>query len=125
MLFKWKDEKLRVYDLALSANGQRLVVLLETRILVYDFRTKEKIGDHAFDDVKMTSVTISRDSHYMLVGMNPNKLKLMMVDTGEIIQSFSGQKQTRFMIRSAFGGANENFVVSGSEGKDLSFKVLL
>lgn len=124
MLFKWKDEKLRVYDLALSANGQRLVILAETRILVYDFLTKEKIGDYAYEDCKMTSVAISKDSNYMLVGMNENRLKLMLIDTGETVQNFSGHKQTEFMIRSAFGGANENFVVSGSEGEETVFRII-
>jgi len=51
----------------------------------------------------------------MLISMNDNKIRLMDIDTGEVLQSFSGQKQTEFIIRSAFGGADENFVVSGSE----------
>ena len=117
MLYKWKDEILRVYDLALSANGRRLVVLLQTRVVVYDFPTREKIGDYVFENVRMTSVRISKDSQYILVGMNENRLKLLFMETGETIQTFSGQKQTEFMIKSCFGGANENFIASGSEGK--------
>jgi hypothetical protein len=53
----------------------------------------------------------------MLISMNPDKIRLMEIDTGEVVQSFEGHQQKQFIIRSAFGGANENFIVSGSEGR--------
>jgi WD40 repeat protein len=115
---KWVEDTLRVHDLALSPNGQRLVVLLEKRIHVYDFTSYEKIYEWALDgNIKLTSVNISQDSQYMLISMNENKIKLMDIDTGEVVESYSGHVQKQYIIRSAFGGANENFVVSGSEGK--------
>lgn len=114
-IHEWKEESLRVHDLAISPDGQRLVVLLEQRIFVYDFVTREKLCEWVLEDVKLTSINISRNSHHMLISMNDNKIRLMDIDTGEVLQSFSGQKQTEFIIRSAFGGADENFVVSGSE----------
>ncbi|KAF2467902.1 WD repeat-containing protein 26 [Lindgomyces ingoldianus] len=115
IVHRWIEDNLRVNDLAISPDGQRLVVLLENRILVYDFTSYEKICEWTLDDIKLTSVNISQDSQHMLISMNENKIKLMEIDTGEIIQRYSGQVQTQFIIRSAFGGANENFVVSGSE----------
>lgn len=118
-IHEWKEEGLRVYDLAISPDGQRLVVLLEQRIFVYDFVTREKLCEWALEDVKLTSINISRNSHHMLISMNDNKIRLMDIDTGEVLQSFSGRKQTEFIIRSAFGGADENFVVSGSEGNPI------
>lgn len=108
---------MRVYDVALSPDGRRLVALLDSCILVFDFFTRELVGEFAFDKVKMTSVKISADSKHMLVSMNENKIRLMVIDTGEVVQTFDGHKQVNYMIRSAFGGANESFVVSGSEGK--------
>jgi WD40 repeat protein len=123
LLHKWREDKMRVYDLSLSPDGQRLVVLLLSSIIVYDFATHEKIAEYAFDDVNMTSVNISADSKLMLVSMNENRIHLMHIESGEILQSFNGQKQSKFMIRSAFGGAGETFVVSGSEGMvALSFR---
>lgn len=116
MIYKWKEDKLRVYDLALSPDGRRLVVLLDTRILVFDFITREKLADFKFENVRMTSVSLSRDSRSMLVGMNPDRLDMLDIDTGQVIQDYQGHSQREFMIRSAFGGANENFVISGSEG---------
>ena len=49
-----------------------------------------------------------------------------MIDlvTRDTIRKFKGQKQGEFVIRSCFGGAAENFVVSGSEGECRLFKYL-
>jgi hypothetical protein len=52
----------------------------------------------------------------MLVSMNQDMIKLMEIDTGNVIQQYEGHKQKQFIIRSNFGGAGENFIVSGSEG---------
>lgn len=120
----FREDNLRVNDLAISPDGQRLVVLLENRILVYDFTSREKICEWHLEDVKLTSVTISQDSRHMLISMNKDKIKLMEIDTGEVIQRFEGQVQKQFIIRSSFGGADENFVVSGSEGR-WSFQVII
>jgi len=118
---RWQQESnLRVHDLAISPDGQRLVVLLDTRILVYDFVSREKLWEWALgeqgEEMKGTSVCVSADSRRMLVSMNRNRIKLMGVDTGEVLQVFEGHRQVDYIIRSAFGGADENFVVSGSEG---------
>jgi WD40 repeat protein len=117
MIYKWKEDRLRVYDLALSPDGRRLVVLADTRILVFDFITREKLADYRGDNIRMTSVSISKDSRTMLVGMNPDRLQMMDIETGQIIQEYQGQSQKTYMIRSEFGGANENFIISGSEGQ--------
>jgi WD40 repeat protein len=119
MVYEWKEDKLRVYDLALSPDGRRLVVLVDVRIIIFNFITREKLVDRTFEGphIRMTSVSISQDSRVMLVSMNENRLFLASVETGQILQEFHGHKQKDFMIRSAFGGANENFVISGSEGE--------
>jgi WD40 repeat protein len=92
------------------------VVVSETTILVFNYATYEKVCEWRFDDVKLTSVEISQDSRHMLLSMSPNKIRLMEIDTGETVQNFEGHQQSQYIIRSNFGGANENFVVSGSDG---------
>lgn len=115
---KWPEDDLRVHDVAISPDGQRLVALLEKRIIVYDFTTYEKLCESLLDDkVNLNSVNISQDSQYMLVSMNGSKIKLIEIDTGEVMETYQGHLQREFVIRSTFGGANENFVVSGSEGE--------
>ncbi|CAO2647360.1 Nn.00g082820.m01.CDS01 [Neocucurbitaria sp. VM-36] len=107
--------KLRPNDLAISPDGQRLVVVSECSIIVFDLESYERLCEWHLDDVKLTSVSISADSRHMLVSENQDRIRLMEIETGEVVQRFEGHSQRQFIIRSAFGGADENFVVSGSE----------
>lgn len=110
--------KLRANDLAISQNGERLVIVSEHSIAVYDFVSYKKLCEWN-PDSKLTSITVSQDSRHMLVSMNPDTIELMEIDSAELIHKFEGHSQKQFIIRSAFGGADENFVVSGSEGEFL------
>jgi WD40 repeat protein len=45
------------------------------------------------------------------------RLWTMDSTTGEEAMRYEGAQQAEFVIRSCFGGAGENFVISGSEGE--------
>lgn len=118
-LYQWPHEEdgLRVNDCSISADGSRLAVITnDKRILVYDFRSRLKLADWAMEDM-LTSVSLSDDGSQVLVSMNNCRLMLLDTDTGDVAQKFAGVKQKQFVIRSAFGGADQNFVISGSEGE--------
>lgn len=124
--FAEEKENLRINDLAISSDGRRLVGLLERRIIVFSLETYDRVYDTTYDrfDVQglpsikhFTSVSISKDSQHMLISVNEDHIMLTEIDTGKVLRIFSGHKQEQFIIRSSFGGANESFVVSGSEGK--------
>lgn len=106
----------RVQDCAITSDGKRLVVAdVEGKIHVYNFLTHEEEYCLPLKS-KPTSVAISQDSRYMLVNLSEGQIQLIDIETTDVVRRFQGQKQGSFVIRSTFGGAAENFVVSGSEG---------
>ena len=122
----WSDQAERLYTwpstyrvnaLAISPDGSRLVTLSDPpEIHVYDLSTRQEEYSMRLKAC-LTSITITRDSKYMLVNMADSELQLIDINTAEIFQRFLGQKQDKYVIRSTFGGADENLVISGSEGK--------
>lgn len=62
-----------------------------------------------------TSVSISADSKHLLVNKRDGEALLIDLNTKTSVQKFLGHTGGNYLIRSAFGGANESFVVSGSE----------
>lgn len=134
MVHSWQVDY-RVQDCVVSPNGQRLVVISnESQIFVYNFITREEEYSILLKD-KMTCISISKDSRYMLINMAPKfkpmdkesdkeigvpcEIQLIDIETAEITRRFLGQYQGHYIIRSSFGGADENIVLSGSEGKKL------
>lgn len=107
----------RVQDCVITPDGQRLLAAdVEEKIHVYNFVTHEEEYCLSLKS-KPTSVAVSQDSRQMLVNLSEGQIQLIDIDTTNVIRRFQGQKQGSFVIRSTFGGAAENFVVSGSEGK--------
>ncbi|KAL2152510.1 hypothetical protein VTH82DRAFT_5694 [Thermothelomyces myriococcoides] len=119
LLYAWENNH-RTGDLALSRD-QRWLVAMDERCTLhfYDFPTKGHVYDLTLDPrdsvLKASSVSISRDSRHLLVNLTDNEALLIDMETRETVQKYTGQKGGHFTIRSDFGGANENFVISGSE----------
>ncbi|EMD38068.1 hypothetical protein CERSUDRAFT_152691 [Gelatoporia subvermispora B] len=91
----------------------------ENRIIVYDLATKQ-VDISIRMDGELTSVKISRDSQYALINRAPElgsscEIQLWDLTTERITRKYIGQKQSRHVIRSCFGGVDENFITSGSE----------
>ncbi|KAH8805855.1 WD domain-containing protein [Xylogone sp. PMI_703] len=106
----------RIQDLAVSPDGNRLVAMdCEHHIHVYNFVTRELEYEIDFK-VRLTSVSISQDSRYLLINNIEGETQMLDLETRDTVRTFiSGEKGGNFMIRSAFGGANESFVITGSE----------
>lgn len=108
----------RVEDLAVSPDGHWLVSMdVLGHLHVYNFLTHEHeyaIGMKG----RATSISISRDSRLLLINLPQQGMaQLFDLRKREVVQTYKGHSGGSFMIRSTFGGADENFVASGSEGR--------
>ncbi|TGO34540.1 hypothetical protein BHYA_0192g00040 [Botrytis hyacinthi] len=115
LVYDWSRDH-RIRDVALTPDGSRLVAIEHlTHLYVYNFITREL--EYELDlKVQLCSITVSDNSRHLLIHCNTGETRMLDIDTGETIRTFvSGDKGGEFIIRSSFGGANESFVVSGSE----------
>lgn len=108
-------KKHRVQDLCGSSDGRYLVAVDDQQTIhVYNAITRE----HEYDmelKARPTSVSISQNSRILLVNKRDGEAQLIDLETREPLKKFLGHSGGDFVIRSAFGGANETFVISGSE----------
>ena len=92
-----------------------VVISSECQIVVYNYENHEEEYSILLKS-RMTCVNISQDSQHMLINMASSEIQLINIDTAEIVKRFLGQQQGGFVIRSTFGGADQNLIISGSEG---------
>lgn len=113
-LVQW-NKKHRVQALCASPDGRWLVAADNiTTIYVYNASTREL--EYELDlGTQPTSLSMSQDSTSLLVNKADSEAQLIDLRTRSTLHKFLGHKIDRFIIRSTFGGANESFVVSGSE----------
>lgn len=110
----------RVLDVGITDDGHWLVALDSQSIIrVFDLHTyREELPIRSTG--KMTGIKLSQDGNSVLVNLALGEVHIIDLITRDVIRKFRGQKQGEFVIRGCFGGAAENFVVSGSEGMTIA-----
>lgn len=107
----------RTEDLALSPDRNWVVALDDQkRFHVYNYHTREQVYSHEMKD-RGTSLCISQDSASLLVNTQVGTAILYDIPTKDVLHQYDQHKGGDFLIRTYLGGANEAFVLSGSEGK--------
>ncbi|KAI1332049.1 WD40-repeat-containing domain protein [Xylariaceae sp. FL0255] len=115
-VYDWRSPH-RVEELAASPDGRWLVAMdSESHIHVYNLATRE--FEYKMDlKARLTSLSISQNSRHLLVNQKNGLAQLIDLLLREPIQQYTGHRGGEYMIRSTLGGADENFVTSGSEGE--------
>ncbi|KAG8915597.1 hypothetical protein FRC00_002512 [Tulasnella sp. 408] len=93
-------------------------VPMRRRIIVYDLQTKEEVFKLSMPK-EITSLSISSDSRYALINHSPDDLLLYDLVKHRTVRKFTGQQQQNDVIRSCFGGVDEDFILSGSEDSNV------
>ncbi|KAJ7582949.1 WD40-repeat-containing domain protein [Mycena floridula] len=99
-----------------EATGSSAMIARNNHMIVYDFATKQI---QTFVDDELTSVKVSRDSQFALVNNAPQEIHLWDLQLGKLVRKYTGQRQGHHVIRGCFGGVDGNFVVSGSEDRNV------
>ncbi|KAF8511107.1 WD40 repeat-like protein [Hysterangium stoloniferum] len=92
--------------------------LFEKRIMVWNWTEGRLEASITLEDYgEVTSVKISRDSRFALIGHGPDasEVQLWDLDGPRMARKYTGHRLGKNVIRSCFGGADEHFIVSGSE----------
>ncbi|OAA56968.1 WD domain containing protein [Niveomyces insectorum RCEF 264] len=119
-LFAWTKTH-RTEDLALAPNGQWLVAMdNEHRLHVYNYVARKL--DYVMElATRAVSVAVSQDSEYLLVNLLDGEIHLYNIQARATpVRKYIGATGGECVIRSTFGGADESFVVSGSEDGKLN-----
>lgn len=112
-VYEWNG--IRVISMALTPDGKKLVVVCpESTLHVFDVQTREKIIERDLA-VGAGSVVISKDSRYALLNLDTNEVQLWDLETYQAVRRYIGpQQKSDCVMRSCFGGPDENIVMSGS-----------
>lgn len=101
-------------DVVDLGGGSRTMTAERFQLHFYDIERKEETGSiFMFDE--MTSVKFSNDSRSFLVTQRPNETHLWDFQRQSRLLRYTGHRVHSFVIYSCFGGADEAFIVTGSE----------
>ncbi|XP_057962331.1 WD repeat-containing protein WDS homolog [Malania oleifera] len=101
-------------DLAILPNGESAIYIFPRGISIQNFNDYD--GRFIFEQSAITSVSVSREGRFLLVNLVNQEIHVWDVagkNTQPLI--YVGHKQTKFAIRSCFGGVSPMFLASGSE----------
>ena len=122
----------------IAVNERRIVVMGQSHFTVYNVKRDlvEALSDQEESyEVEtsdtVTSIALSKDGKYLLANVSLNSPRLELFDLGtpgdpshrraDLVRRFKGgHTQSCFVLRCTFGGANDSFVVCGSEDSTVS-----
>ena len=89
---------------------------MDQTLIGYDLESYKQVFRVLFTS-KITCITSSCDSPTAIVNIAEGEVHMIDIDEGHLIRKYKGEDQGGNIIRNCFGGAAENFVLSGSKGK--------
>ncbi|CAL9242094.1 unnamed protein product [Arabidopsis halleri] len=112
----WRGTRIpKVVDLAVTPDGESMITVFSDkgiRILNLETKVERVISE----EQPITSLSISGDGKFFIVNLSCQEIHLWDL-AGKWKQplKFSGHRQSKYVIRSCFGGLDSSFIASGSE----------
>lgn len=101
-------------------NGGKVVLAADThnRVRAYNF---EESNDYDLikEDHPIMSFSVSDDGRHALINVAQQGLHLWDIRDRVLVRKYQGLRQAKYTIYSCFGGANQDFLASGSEDNKL------
>ena len=118
----WRGSRMpKVLDLAVMPDGETLIcVFSEKEVRMFNVRTNaERVVS---EQHSIASLSLSRDGQRFIVNLNSQEIHMWEVSRlSEEPMEFTGHKQSKYVIRSCFGGSDCQFIASGSENAQVKF----
>lgn len=105
-------------SLSYRANTDKCVIVcnnMEDMLIVYDLQSRREEFRMKFSS-KISCITPSRDSRTVLINIAEGEVHMIDIEDRYTVRKFKGVSQGKSIIRNCFGGASENFALSGSQG---------
>ncbi|KAG2284467.1 hypothetical protein Bca52824_055687 [Brassica carinata] len=106
-------------DVAMTSDGKWIVSVGKEQheISLFSRETRAERVIQLEEKEMITSFSLSRDNKYLLIDLVTQEIQLWVIGGDEpfYLSEYDGHKRTRFIIRSCFGGYDEDFIASGSE----------
>lgn len=104
----------------MTPDGESMITVFsdkEIRILNLETKVERVISE----EQPITSLSVSGDGKFFIVNLSSQEIHLWDL-AGEWKKplKFSGHKQSKYVIRSCFGGIDSSFIASGSEDSQVS-----
>ncbi|KAG5518694.1 hypothetical protein PMAC_002663 [Pneumocystis sp. 'macacae'] len=113
IIHQWKGS--RVYDLAVTPDGKKFIAGGTEKMLhVYNLLNRTLEFSFLMQS-DLTCISISKDSKFAIINVSSQEVYLWDLEKMQVVKKYAGQHQGNYIIRSCFGGAQENFILSGSE----------
>ncbi|KAL0792197.1 hypothetical protein Bca101_063574 [Brassica carinata] len=110
----------KISDVAMTSDGEWIVSVGKEQheISLFSRETRDERVVQLHEEDMITSFSLSRDNRLLLIDLASQAIQLWCI-AGEQpfkVEEFDGRhKRSRLVIRSCFGGYDEDFIASGSE----------
>lgn len=89
---------------------------MQKMLVIYDIQSRQEEFRINFSS-KISCITPSKDNRTVLINIADGEVHMIDIEDRYTIRKFKGPSYDGHIIRNCFGGADENFVLSGSKGQ--------